>query len=106
MARYPDIHVELALDSRFTDIVAERFDAGMRLGEALAKDMVALRVGPDLRLVVVGSPAYLAEHGIPKRPEDLSKHRCINLRFRTTVGSMCGSSRKRDAKPRCASTAS
>ncbi|MEC7525405.1 MAG: LysR family transcriptional regulator [Myxococcota bacterium] len=86
LRRYPEVHVELAIDSRFTDIVAERFDAGVRLGEALAQDMVAVRIGPDLRMAVVGAPAYFEEHGVPKRPRDLAAHRCINLRFRTTGG--------------------
>ncbi|MFC5757654.1 MULTISPECIES: LysR family transcriptional regulator [unclassified Rhizobium] len=77
---YPDIHVELGLDSSFTDIVAERFDAGVRLGEALAKDMVAVRIGPDLRMAIVGSPDYFARHPVPKSPQDLAAHQCINLR--------------------------
>ncbi len=86
LRRYPGIHVELALESRFTNIVAERFDAGVRLGEALAQDMVAVRIGPPLQMRVVGSPEYLAAHSAPKRPRDLAEHRCINLRFRTTGG--------------------
>ncbi|MBO6936483.1 MAG: LysR family transcriptional regulator [Deltaproteobacteria bacterium] len=86
LERYPEVNIELALESRFTDIVAERFDAGVRLGEALAQDMVAVRIGPDLRMAVVGSPAYLEAHPAPKKPKDLSDHRCINLRFRTTGG--------------------
>ncbi len=77
---YPDIHVELGLDSSFTDIVAERFDAGVRLGEALAKDMVAVKIGPDLRMAIVGSPDYFASHPVPRNPQDLSAHQCINLR--------------------------
>ncbi|MFH3480827.1 MULTISPECIES: LysR family transcriptional regulator [unclassified Xanthobacter] len=83
---YPDIHVELRIDARFTDIVAERFDAGVRLGEALAKDMVAVRIGPDLRMALVGSPAYFANHPIPRTPQDLAEHRCINLRQLTSGG--------------------
>jgi DNA-binding transcriptional LysR family regulator len=63
---YPDIHVELSIDSGLTDIVTERLDAGVRLGEALAKDMIAVRIGPDLRMAVVGSPAYLDRHRIPR----------------------------------------
>ncbi|MEZ4233965.1 MAG: LysR substrate-binding domain-containing protein [Polyangiaceae bacterium] len=86
LKQYQDIHIELSLDSRFSDIVAERFDAGVRLGEALEQDMVAMRVGPDMRLVVVASPDYIAEHGAPKRPRDLAQHRCINLRFNRTGG--------------------
>jgi DNA-binding transcriptional LysR family regulator len=78
---YPDIHVELSIDSGLTDIVTERFDAGVRLGEALAKDMIAVRIGPDLRMVVVGSPAYLKTHQRPRTPQDLAEHQCINLRM-------------------------
>jgi DNA-binding transcriptional LysR family regulator len=81
LADYPEINVELAIDSSFTDIVSERFDAGVRLGEALAKDMIAVRIGPDLRMAIVGSPAYLAKQPRPETPHDLSSHRCINLRM-------------------------
>lgn len=77
---YPDIHVELNLDPGLADIVAERFDAGVRLGEALAKDMVAVRIGPDLRMVVVAAPGYLAARTAPLAPQDLADHDCINLR--------------------------
>jgi DNA-binding transcriptional LysR family regulator len=78
---YPDIHVELSIDSGLTDIVTDRFDAGVRLGEALAKDMIAVRIGPDLRMAIVGSPTYFKKRPIPKTPHDLSEHQCINLRF-------------------------
>ncbi len=78
---YPDVHVELSIDSAFANIVSDRFDAGVRLGEALAKDMIAVRIGPDLRMVVVGSPDYLATRGVPKTPQDLSNHQCINQRM-------------------------
>ena len=81
LPEHPDVQVELSVDSGFADIVAQRFDAGVRLGEALAKDMVAVRIGPDLRMAVVGSPAYLAERPPPAKPQDLSAHRCINLRL-------------------------
>jgi DNA-binding transcriptional LysR family regulator len=81
LPRYPDIHVELSIDSGFTDIVAGRFDAGVRLGEALAKDMIATRIGPDLRMAVVGAPGYFATRPIPRVPQDLSEHQCINLRM-------------------------
>lgn len=81
LPHYPDIHVEISIDSSLTDIVTERFDAGVRLGEALAKDMVAVRIGPDLRMVVVGSPGYLATRSIPLTPHDLAEHNCINLRL-------------------------
>ncbi|MGO4569580.1 LysR family transcriptional regulator [Rhizobium sp. 2YAF20] len=78
---YPEINVEIVTDSSLTDIVSERFDAGVRLGEALAKDMIAVRIGPDLRMAIVGSPAYLADHPAPNTPQDLAAHRCINLRM-------------------------
>ncbi len=80
---HPDVAVEINIDGRFVDIVAERFDAGIRLGESLEKDMVAVRIGPDMRMAAVASPAYLAQHGTPLVPQDLSSHKCINLRFQT-----------------------
>ena len=83
---YPDIHLELNLNSGLTDIVEERFDAGVRLGEQVAKDMVAARIGPDLRMAVVGSPAYFRSHAKPKTPHDLAGHNCINLRLPTWGG--------------------
>ncbi|GLK84701.1 LysR family transcriptional regulator [Ancylobacter defluvii] len=86
LPNYPDIHVELSVDSSLTDIVTERFDAGVRLGEALAKDMVAVRIGPDLRMVVVGAPAYFESHPIPRTPNDLADHQCINLRMLSSGG--------------------
>jgi DNA-binding transcriptional LysR family regulator len=86
LAEYPDIQVELSIDSGLTDIVTDQFDAGVRLGEALAKDMVAARIGPDLRMAVVGSPSYFDQHPIPKTPQDLAQHNCINLRLRSAGG--------------------
>lgn len=83
---YPDIHVELSIDSGFTDIVAERFDAGVRLGESIDKDMVAVRIGPRLRMAVVGAPSYLASQPAPRAPQELARHRCINLRLPTSGG--------------------
>jgi DNA-binding transcriptional LysR family regulator len=83
---YPDVHVELTIDSGLTDIVAERFDAGVRLGESIAKDMVAVRIGPDLRMAVVGAPAYFAQHGKPRTPQGLANHHCINRRLPTAGG--------------------
>jgi DNA-binding transcriptional LysR family regulator len=80
LAAYPDIKVELILDSTFRNIVEERFDAGVRLGESVEKDMIAVRIGPDWRLVAVASPAYLAERGRPQHPKDLLTHACINMR--------------------------
>jgi DNA-binding transcriptional LysR family regulator len=86
LPKHPDIHVELNLESGFTDIVADRFDAGVRLGESIAKDMVAVRLGPELRMVVVGTPSYLARRGSPRKPQDLANHSCINLRLPTSGG--------------------
>ena len=83
---YPDIQVELTIDSGLTDIVAERFDAGVRLGEAIAKDMIAVRIGPEQRMAVVGSPDYFARYGKPLVPQDLANHKCINLRLPTAGG--------------------
>jgi DNA-binding transcriptional LysR family regulator len=83
---YPDIRVELIVDYGLIDIVAQGFDAGIRLGEQVAKDMIALRIGPDMRMAVVGSPAYLARHGTPAAPQDLTDHNCINMRLPTHGG--------------------
>ena len=83
---YPDIRVELVVDQGLTDIVTGRFDAGVRLGEQVAKDMVAVRIGPDLRMAVVGAPAYLAGRTTPKTPYELAHHDCINLRLATAGG--------------------
>lgn len=84
---YPDITVEIVIDNGLTDIVAERLDAGVRLGEQVDKDMVAVRVGPDMRMAVVGAPSYLAGHKRPRAPQDLTAHNCINLRM-PTAGSL------------------
>jgi DNA-binding transcriptional LysR family regulator len=86
LPRYPDIKVELVIDYGLTDIVAERYDAGVRLGEQVAKDMIAVRIGPDFRMAVVGAPAYLADRPMPKLPQDLTAHQCINLRLPTYGG--------------------
>ena len=83
---YPDINVEVSVDNRFVDIVTERFDAGVRFGEVIAKDMIAVPIGPDLRMAVVGSPAYFADRSKPQSPQDLTAHRCINLRLPTRGG--------------------
>jgi DNA-binding transcriptional LysR family regulator len=80
---HPALNVEISIDGALTDIVAERFDAGVRLGEAIAQDMIAVRISPDLRMAAVASPDYLAAQGVPRIPQDLASHRCINLRFRT-----------------------
>ncbi|WP_130618987.1 LysR family transcriptional regulator [Dyella amyloliquefaciens] len=83
---YPDIHVEVVSDSSLTDIAAERFDAGIRLGEQVALDMIAVPIGPPTRLVVVGKPAYLDARPPIATPRDLTRHDCINLRFLTHGG--------------------
>src|ERR1700761_846506 len=83
---YPDIKVELAVEYGLTDIVAERYDAGVRLGEQVAKDMIAVPIGPEQRMAVVGAPTYFARHPAPKTPQQLSDHTCINLRLPTRGG--------------------
>ncbi|WOZ76345.1 LysR family transcriptional regulator [Kosakonia sacchari] len=83
---YPDVKVELTIDNTLTDIVSERYDAGIRLGEQVARDMVAVRIGPDWRMVVVGSPGYFSRHGKPQTPHDLQQHNCINMRLPTLGG--------------------
>ncbi|MBY5841593.1 LysR family transcriptional regulator [Rhizobium leguminosarum] len=80
---YPDINVEIIVDYGLTDIVAERYDAGVRLGEQVAKDMIAVRIGPDMRMAVVGAPAYFDSRPKPLTPQDLTDHNCINLRLPT-----------------------
>ncbi|EOF7239672.1 LysR family transcriptional regulator [Enterobacter roggenkampii] len=86
MLQYPDINVEVTVDNGLTDIVDGRFDAGVRLGEQVAKDMIAVRIAPDMRMAVVGAPDYLARFGVPLVPEQLGEHRCINLRLPTRGG--------------------
>ncbi|AUW43897.1 LysR family transcriptional regulator (plasmid) [Rhizobium leguminosarum] len=86
LPQYPDIKVELILDNGLTDIVNERYDAGVRMGEHLAKDMISARIGPDFSLAVVGSPSYFKEHGIPSHPKDLVGHTCINFRLPSSGG--------------------
>lgn len=83
---YPDVQVELSADLGFVDIVAERFDAGVRLGETIAQDMVAVRIGPDMRMAAVAAPSYFASRKPPRTPHDLADHNCINLRFPTLGG--------------------
>ncbi|RYG30270.1 MAG: LysR family transcriptional regulator [Burkholderiales bacterium] len=83
---YPDLTVDLTVDNGFVDIVAERFDAGVRLGETLAQDMVAVPIGPDMQMAVAGSPEYLAARGMPLTPDDLASHNCINLRHQAKGG--------------------
>ena len=83
---YPDINIELVVDNGFVNIVDGRFDAGVRLGESVDKDMIAVRIGPDMRLVVVGAPSYFASHDIPQTPHDLQHHHCINMRLPSAGG--------------------
>lgn len=83
-ARHPRIEVEIVVEERFVDIVADGYDAGVRLAEAIERDMVQVRLTPAFRFVVVGSPSYLAKHGTPERPEDLLRHDCITFRSQTT----------------------
>jgi DNA-binding transcriptional LysR family regulator len=86
LPEYPDIKVEIVIDYGLTDIVAERYDAGVRTGEMVAKDMIAVRIGPDMRSAVVGAPSYFARRPKPKTPQDLTNHSCINLRLPTHGG--------------------
>lgn len=83
---YPDIKVEIIVDYGLTDIVAERYDAGVRNGEQVAKDMIAVRIGPDMRMAVVGAPSYFKSRPEPKKPQDLTSHNCIALRLPTHGG--------------------
>ena len=83
LPKNPDLKVEVIVDYGMTDIVTERYDAGVRNGEQIAKDMIAVRIGPDMRMAVVGAPSYFAKRSRPKRPQDLTSHACINLRLPT-----------------------
>jgi DNA-binding transcriptional LysR family regulator len=86
LPHYPDIKVEILIDYGLTDIVAERYDAGVRLGEQVAKDMIAVRIGPDMCMAVVGAPSYFARQTRPKHPQELTAHDCINIRLPTQGG--------------------
>ncbi|MDR3530546.1 MAG: LysR family transcriptional regulator [Rhodopila sp.] len=86
LPNYPDIKVELVLDYGLIDIVAEGYDAGVRVGEQVAKDMIAVRIGPDMRMAVVGAPSYFTTRKRPKTPQDLTAHNCVNLRLPTYGG--------------------
>ena len=83
---HPDLSIEIIVDYGLTDIVAEGFDAGVRLGEQVAKDMIAMRIGPDMRMAVIGSPAYFSHYPKPVIPADLMAHNCITLRMPTHGG--------------------
>jgi DNA-binding transcriptional LysR family regulator len=80
LASHPDIRVDMIVDDNLTDIVAERIDAGIRFGDIVEKDMIAVRIGPDIRMAVVGAPSYFADHKVPRTPRELAGHRCINYR--------------------------
>lgn len=86
LAEHPDIQLEIDVDYGLKDIVAERYDAGVRTGDILERDMIAVPIGPPLRMAVFGSPAYFADHPAPRTPQDLTGHRCINLRLPTRGG--------------------
>ena len=86
LRQYPDIKIEIIIDYGLTDIVAQRYDAGVRSGEQVAKDMIAVRVGPDMRMAVVGAPSYYEKRLPPKTPQELIGHNCINLRLPTLGG--------------------
>jgi DNA-binding transcriptional LysR family regulator len=103
---YPDIQVEVSVDHRLTDIVAEGFDAGVRLGEQVAKDMIAVRIGPEVRMAVVGSPAYFERNPPPRTPQDLAAHNCIGMRLPTYGGLFAWASRRMGARSRSAPRAS
>jgi DNA-binding transcriptional LysR family regulator len=83
LKQYPEIQIEFSVDYGFTDIAAQRFDAGVRVGDRIDKDMVAVRISPDMRMSVAASPEYLAGKTSPKKPQDLTEHRCVNLRLPT-----------------------
>lgn len=83
---YPDVKVEVSIDDGFIDIVGGHFDAGVRLGESVSKDMIAVRIGPDWRFVVVGSPGYLGRRSAPEHPGELTSHHCVNLRLPSAGG--------------------
>ncbi|QPB18893.1 LysR family transcriptional regulator [Rhizobium sp. 007] len=97
LAEYPDIDVEISVDEGLTDIVASRFDAGIRVGEQVQKDMVAVRISPDLRMAVVGSPSYFANRKIPQTPRDLGEHRGVSYR-QTTGGGLYAWEFERDGE--------
>jgi len=86
LSDYPAVHVEVIVDNTLRDIVSERFDAGIRMGERVARDMIAVRIGPDIRMAAVATPAYFARRGKPKAPQELAAHDCINLRMPTLGG--------------------
>jgi DNA-binding transcriptional LysR family regulator len=99
---HPDIQVEIVIDYGLTDIVAQRFDAGVRAGEQVAKDMIAVRIGPDMRMAVVGAHSYFRKRSEPERPQELIGHNCINLRLPIHGGLHVWNSKKAAANSKCA----
>jgi DNA-binding transcriptional LysR family regulator len=97
LVRYPDVRVEVRLENALADIVAEGYDAGVRLGEQVARDMIAVRIGPDWRMAVVATPAYFARRPPPRTPHDLTDHNCINLRL-ISYGGLYGWEFERDGQ--------
>ena len=100
LASHPGIRVDLIIDDNLTDIVANRIDAGIRFGDIVEKDMIAIRIGPDIRMAVVGAPSYFADHPVPRTPRELSGHRCMNYRHIRSGGLTPGTSRTRGAPSR------
>ncbi len=98
LPQYPDINIEIVVESGLTDIVAERFDAGVRLGEQVEKDMIAVRIGPDTRMAACAAPSYLRQRPKPKTPQDLTNHKCINLHL-TTYGGLYAWEFERAGRP-------
>ncbi|MFJ4048969.1 LysR family transcriptional regulator [Pseudomonas hunanensis] len=86
LREYPDINIEFDVNYGFRDIVADRFDAGVRMGDTIDKDMIAVPIGPPLRMAIAASPEYFASHPVPKKPHDLLNHNCINMRMQTSGG--------------------
>ncbi|MBB4236928.1 LysR family transcriptional regulator [Rhizobium esperanzae] len=98
MRDYPDVNIEISVENRLIDLVAERYDAGVRLGEHVEKDMVAVKIGPELRMIVAGSPDYFGRHPPPHTPHELTQHTCINLRL-PTLGGLYAWEFERDGRP-------
>lgn len=98
LREYPEINLELVVDNGFVDIVEGRFDAGIRLGESVDKDMIAVRIGPEMRMAVVGAPSYFAASRVPETPHELQNHRCINMRL-PTAGGLYHWEFEKDGKP-------
>lgn len=98
LKQHPDVTLEISVDNRMTDIVEGRFDAGIRLGESIEKDMIAMRISPEMRMLTLGAPEYFARYGRPQRPQDLTEHNCINLRL-PTAGGLYAWEYEQDGKP-------